>query len=462
MASDDDEDQLVSDLVAQAQVQARECTPCADQEEGEEEEDEPREPPRRACPADTWHEMKKNGKRIQVLGSRVDADGGVWGGCYHTCKNQVVDMERFAPSAARCSNGARQRFFAALANLRKALCAEDWEAVATLRADVERLRTNSCDACLKRPKLSPKVSECRNEWDRMRQEACRIGDGTVPGCANSHCPERGMAAWIAITADHGTNPKRHNLSDYPWWAMKRNGGVDAMREEAKQIHQWICACCHALERTSNQGRVNNPTKMERTPNETERIFRDRKRQAAIRFPKYEYVNERKRAIGKCQYAGCAREVKKGNEASFHFDHRDEGTKRKCRCRNAKGQADGPCHGCDDAWFGRTGGVCGLAHNCAKATALYDSEGKPVGHVKALLDDEMDKCDLLCHNCHICRKPLGLPRNEVYARPAPSPSPSRAQSTTKAAIYQRARATKRKREADEDGETGEGADEEVGE
>ena len=87
------------------------------------------------------HEMKKHGKRVQVLGSRVDADGGVWGGCHNTCKNQVVDMERFAPAAATCSNGARQRFVAALAKLRTALRAEDWDAVATLRADVERLRT---------------------------------------------------------------------------------------------------------------------------------------------------------------------------------------------------------------------------------------------------------------------------------------------------------------------------------
>ena len=365
-------------------------------------------------PADTWRtSMKKNGKRVQVLGSRVDADGGVWGGCHNTCKNQVVDMERFAPAAARCSNGARQRFFAALAKLRTALRAEDWDAVATLRADVERLRTKFCDACLKRCKLSPKERACRNEWDRMRQEACRRNNG----CANKGCPERGMEAWIAITADHGKNPKRHDLSRYKWWALKRNGGVDAMREEAKQIHQWICACCHALEDTSNSGRVNHPATMKRKPNETEQSFRSRKRMAAIRFPKYEYVNERKRAIGKCQYPGCGRKVKKGNEASFHFDHRDEGTKRKCRCLNAEGEAEGACHGCDDAWFERRGGVGGLAHNCVKATALeYDAEGEPVGRVKALLDDEMDKCDLLCHNCHICRKPLGLARNEEYARP----------------------------------------------
>ena len=60
---------------------------------------------------------------------------------------------------------------------------------------------------------------------------------------------------------------------------------------------------------------------------------------------------------------------------------------------------------------------------------------------------MDKCDLLCHNCHICRKPLGLARNEEYERPAPPPP--RALSMTKNAIYLRARAAKRKREAEAD-------------
>lgn len=458
-----------SEALSEGTVQARECTPCADQEEEEEKKEATCEAPRHECLADTWHTVLKSRQgRVQVLGSRVNADGGVWGGCYNTCKNQVVDMERFAPTAATCSNGARQRFVAVLANLRTALRAEDWDAVATLRADVKRLRTNECDACRKRLKLSPKQRKCLKEWDRMRQEACLRNNG----CANKGCPERGMEAWIAITADHGKNPKRHDLSSYKYWAS--HGGVDAMREEAKQIHQWICACCHALERTSNSGRVNDPATMKPTPNEAEHRFRERKWSAAITFPKYEYVNERKRAIGKCQYAGCAREVKEGNEASFDFDHRDEGTKRKCRCLNAEGQVKGGCHGCDDALFGRRGGVCGLANNHAKAAALeYDAEDEPVGRVKALLDDEMDeeKCDLLCHNCHICRKPLGLARNEVYERPAPPPP--RALSMTKNAIWMRARAAKRKREADEDeadedeevdedGEADEEADEEVGE
>lgn len=67
-------------------------------------------------------------------------------------------------------------------------------------------------------------------------------------------------------------------------------------------------------------------------------------------------------------------------------------------------------------------MSGLTNYASKASALeYDAEGNPVGRIKALLDAEMDKCDLLCHNCHICRKPRGLARHEVYVRPAPPPA-----------------------------------------
>ena len=375
--------------------------------------------------------MQQNGKAVEVLNSRIDADAGVWGGC-HTCRNRFVDMERYAPAMKRSSNGARQRFLAVLADLRTAILAKDWSKVEKLRAEVERLRKTQCDACRKRNKLSPGQRACQDEWDRMRQEACRKQDG----CANPNCTERGMDAWIVITADHGTNEKRRNkegkpvgLSNYKWWASY--GGVEAMCKEAQKIHQWICSCCHALESTSTQGRVNNPETIARKPDETEKDFKKSKARAKITFPKYEYVNARKRAIGKCQYPGCDREVVRGNETSFDFDHRDESTKRMCRCVNAKGEAKGKCHGCDDKLFGRTGGLSGLASNRTKKAALeYADREKtvPTGRIKALFDAETDKCDLLCHNCHISRKPLGLPRHEEYARPAPPPA--RVESQTK--------------------------------
>ena len=60
-------------------------------------------------------------------------------------------------------------------------------------------------------------------------KAAAITAGTVVAAA---------ASWVVLQADHGTNPKKRNadgkavsLSDYKWWPY--NGGVAAMREEAK-------------------------------------------------------------------------------------------------------------------------------------------------------------------------------------------------------------------------------------
>ena len=234
---------------------------------------------RPALPADAWCTVRRDGKDVEVLALRVNADGGVWGGCHSTCKNRCVDIERFVPAANKNTNFARQRCLATLADLRMALRSGDWDAVAKLRKDVERLRTGACDVCRGHMnKISMAKRACLDEYDCMRMEMCRKQNG----CANLDCPERGMAAWIVLTTDHGTNPKNRNMSHCCWWSS--NGGIHAMRKEAEKIHQWICGCCHALEPTSNQGsRVNNPNTMARKPDETEQKFRDRKLMTAIRF-----------------------------------------------------------------------------------------------------------------------------------------------------------------------------------
>jgi len=397
---------------------------------------------------DHWHWKTKSDKMVQVLTSRVDADGGLWGGCDNTCKHKDVDMAMFAPSESTKTNGARQNFFAALDAFAQAFQAEDWAEATKQRAIVERLRTKVCHVCCESmKKLTPEQQACKDEWDRMRKAACRKNNG----CCNQECTERGMAAWIAISADHGTNPKRYNLSDYLWWA--RNGGVLAMREEEeKRIHQWPCMCCHMLEPTSKTGKINNPRTMERKPDETEKKFQNRQYMAAITFPKYCYVNTLKQAIGACQYPGCGRKVVEGNEASFHFDHLVENTKRKCRCLNDEGLAQGPCHGCADREFGRSGGVAGLAGKPTQATSLEkDADGNPMGRIKELLDTEAapKTCDLLCSNCHVCRKARKIARQEEFVRPAPPPRRQLLMDdrSVKRRAYMAARAAKRKRDAE---------------
>ena len=340
--------------------------------------------------------VKKNGKMVSVFLTLPTEDGTLIGGCYNMCRNKAVDIKRFAPCGdSSRTNGKRQRFDAALAAFYAAREDGDVAEARKQRTIVDALRSKKCDACSEanRKKLTPAVQACKDEWIRMRQKACRDQDG----CANKACAERGMASWPVLQADHGTRPKKHILSHYTWWAC--HGGVPAMQKEEKQIHQWVCGTCHAVEPTGAQGKEHDPEKM---PDGKPCGDRDELKQykaklcAENKFPKYEYVNKRKRFIKTCQYEGCTTECVPGNEVGFHWDHRIEGTKRKCRCLNAKGEPKGGCHGCDDKLFRRDGGVGGLANNHAKASALE--------HTKGLLDAEMDKCDLLCIPCHISRKP----------------------------------------------------------
>ena len=342
-------------------------------------------------------------------------DGTLVGGCFNSwCKNKSVDITRFAPNGdSHVTKGKRQRFDAAMAAFVIACSAGDQAEMETQCAWIKLYRNQGCDTCaLPGLKLSAKEQACKDEWGHMRWKACQ----DQGGCANQKCKERGMASWIAIQADHGSNPKKRDskgntvgLGQYKYWAY--DGGVNAMREEAKQIHQWICGVCHAIEPTGTQGREHDPKNMpdgERNGTKEETKDYKKKHNAKITFPKYEHVNKRKR--GKtCEYEGCTTECAKGNEVGFHWDHRVESTKRKCRCLNAKGEPKGGCRDCVDKLFGRSGGVSGLAHNHVKAGALE--------HVEQELDAEMDKCDLLCVSCHLSRK------QEKRARWDASPPPN---------------------------------------
>ena len=217
-----------------------------------------------------------------------------------------------------------------------------------------------------------------------------------------------------------------------------------MREEEKRIARWICGTCHALEKTSNTGMVNDPATMEQNPYETKSEFNSRRRHSKIRFEKYCYVNDAKRTVGVCQYPGCGRRVLPGTEPGFHWNHRVESTKRRCRCLNEEGKPKGPCRGCPDKLFLRTGGVGGLASNSSKAAAL--------DKVQDLLDEEMaPKCDLLCVACHVTRLPRGLGRWEVLPDPRPGRSGGAASSSSSGAAASSSTAPAEAETEDEDAE-----------
>jgi len=233
-------------------------------------------------------------------------------------------------------------------------------------AVVLKKRTSHCRPCQDvKNTLTPNQLACKLEWERMKRAAC----AKYGGCPKPGCAERGTASWVCMSADHvDPTTKVHRLSDYIWWAA--NGGVEAMLREHEKV-QWMCWCCHVLEPTSNAGRTSTGT----TPSD-ERI---REKQA--------YVNAYKLKLAKCQYADCGRILTAETVRSFDLDHRDPRTKATRETHPhliAKGH---------------NSGVSGIVAN--RKTSLAE--------VKDALDKELAKCDLLCANCHKCRKAKGRAR-----------------------------------------------------
>lgn len=320
----------------------------------------------------------KHGKRCSVLVWQSAKDGTIKAGCYKCAKKHWVDISHFAPmDGSSHTQGNRTKFYAAYAAYKEAHAAGDRDECVAQRGVLESLRADKCFAC--RPDkghLTPAQSACKAWYDAMRRKmAARHG-----GCQNQDCPERGEHVWCVLTADHGTNPKKRDkhdnlvqLSTYKAWQAL--GGVPAMEEEAKQILQWICHCCHAVEPTSNSGRrCPNPEDMPKGKRSgtKEEVQQYQARHHAVRvYPKQQHVDAAKRRIGKC--AACSRPVEEGKEVMHEFNHLDEATKSK------------------GGLFGERGCVANLVHNCSNAATL----DKVVG----LLDAEIDLCNLLCCNCH---------------------------------------------------------------
>ena len=319
----------------------------------------------------------KKGKSYSVLVWQSTSDGKIKAGCQN-CSKHFVDLSNFAPmDGSSNSQGARTKFDAAYAAYQAAYAAGDRDECIAQRGMLEALRCTKCFDC--RPDqghLTPSHSQCKDYYDTMRKTMAVQHDG----CQNPDCPERGEESWCILTADHGTNPKKRDKNDdpvclgaYSKWPLL--GGVPAMMEEAKQIHQWICHCCHAIEPTSNSGnRCADPATMpvgKRSGTKEELQQYNARRMAVRKYPKLQYVDAAKRRIGQC--AACARPVVPGAEVMHEFNHLDEASKSK------------------GGLFGPRGGVAGLVAKLTNAATL--------DKVKTLLDDEMAKCNLLCKNCH---------------------------------------------------------------
>ena len=350
------------------------------------EEDDDSRPPHLFPQDERKHTFEKiyHGKKVVFPESDVTRDGELRAGCKNgNCPRDWLPMSDFEPRD--CNKNARKkvRFQQAMQAFKEAYDRRDLEEAREARAIVEETRSAKCSKCSKDfGYLSPKEAACKTWWDDKRKEKCAEQDG----CANPDCPVRGPDMWRVLEGDHihgkrdedESKRKVEGLSNYAWWAW--NGGVPAMEAELAKGMRFICKCCHVLDELSTQSnRYEDPATMpdgKSTGTEEERRQYERKRMAKIVYPKQQHVDARKRQIGCC--ANCRRNVPDGKGVvAFDFDHRDESTK-----MIGKGTL-----------AGEVGGVAGIVANDKKDAAL-DAPG-----VEEALDEEMDKCNLLCKNCH---------------------------------------------------------------
>jgi hypothetical protein len=336
--------------------------------------------------------VKYHGHTRSYRISHVSRDNKLMAGCT-VCINNYQPMRKFAPPKSNKNFRRLPDFNQANADFKAAVERRDLPAAQEARERVEKTRNSACVKC-QHPigYLSPAERECKEWWEAKKEEMCAL----FGGCQNPACRERGPQAACVLEGDHvhgkdHPDPalrKTEALSAYKYWAC--NGGVPAMERELAKGFNWFCGFCHALQPTCTAAnRCADPATMPdgrqgKNATEEEKAQYNAKHSAKIRFPKQQYVDERKRAIGCC--AHCGRDDVAGKEWAFHFDHIDETQKLKGK----------------DTLAGETGGVAGLVNNNVKRAAL-DALG-----VREAIDWQIDVSQLLCHNCHH-RKTNGYPR-----------------------------------------------------
>jgi hypothetical protein len=325
---------------------------------------------------------------------KSNRNGTLMGGC-STCTRATRPIEAFAPPENLLNCRRRSDFFAAVDAYTAAYEARDLEATRAARAEVVELRNVYCPSCQKVKKLSPKREACKAEWERTRKEA-RV-------CATPGCRENGPDAWEVLQANHldpetkmrDKKGKPVSLGTYPWWAGQADTPeecVALMRQEAAKC-EFICGFCHKLDEHSTSGNRNGdpatmpPGKQGKTATKVEKKQYNRRHNAKICFPKQQFVDAEKLRRGCCSNPACRRLVTAETCPAFPFDHRDEAAKMKG----------------EDTLAGKNGGVAGLVNNHTKAAALDE--------IRPVLVAEMDKCRLLCENCHHRKTRYGLVINE---------------------------------------------------
>ena len=298
------------------------------------------------------------------------AEGAKSKGCP---KKLPQGLANFVP---RQSPTDAKAFIEALEGYAFALGARDVDAMETHRLVLEELRVQKCDHC--RDKLAEsqlegpnnQTANCKREWQRIQREVlvCCVKCGGTRALEANHLD--------TATKKRDANGKPVQLSAYGLWPAL--GGPPAMREEA-ELCECLCAMDHRLDdHTAAANRVDPATLGPPVRcSEDEQLY-DKQRKAAIKWPKYQYVDAIKRKIGRCENANCPCDglakglCTLGFEVCFDFHHVDNGAT-KAVDANGKSRC--------------------IAQMCA------DLRIRPEEEWKTEIDDELLKTRMLCRNCH---------------------------------------------------------------
>jgi len=261
-------------------------------------------------------------------------------GLYHWCKkcvskydkelaikrNKKRKEETLPEGMKRCAN----------TSCNKILPLSEFEST-TARRTEPTTTCNNCKASQKKCQQNPTTAygKCREWWQNWKKTHPCEHEG---GCSHPN-------DWRLIQADHidpkakkrkRTGESGHSLSHYAWWAC--NGGVEAMKEEAKKC-QALCIFHHKIKTKDERRDLTQKSKVE----------------------KQAIIKEKKRERGKC--LKCGMKCVEGNEFLFDLDHRDPEE---------------------------------------KTIPVSKLVNKKWDYFNKQLPLEMSKCDLLCCGCHMIK------------------------------------------------------------
>jgi hypothetical protein len=258
------------------------------------------------------------------------------------------------------------------------------------RDTIEELATTTCDRCRDvhaKSSVNPntKPGACKAEWERMKREVfakCgRCGTERAVEANHGEVYAENAKKYNEMVETHGKDAaekaypaegrKIEPVSRYMWWSW--NGGVDAMRAEARKCTP-LCRMCHMLDpaSTSSEERRADPNKVKDENYATREGFLDARRTARYRKEKRDYVNKIKRGIRMCANPNCPRDGPsdglciEGFEQCYDFDHIVQKTKK---------------------------------YEISELAAFKGT----LKAYKPKIDAEIAKCRLLCSNCHHLRK-----------------------------------------------------------